>query len=116
MLSKLTFSPAAQGQDFTRHSQAVVEKTHLAPFSVIPTDWNFTQVQSGTMREIEQLDIKRKTFDVRGLQNRSTNIKAKCFETALRVPKRQARANSNEQIENAPGLCHPMADRPGKTS
>src|SRR5512140_2388633 len=39
---------------FTQHSQAILEKLNFATFSVIPAHRNFTDSQSGMLREIKQ--------------------------------------------------------------
>ena len=39
-----------------------------------------------------------------GFENRATNIEAECFETTLRVPKRQAGGKPHKKVENAASL------------
>jgi hypothetical protein len=90
-----------------------LEKTDFAAFSVVPSDRNFADAQSGALREIKQLDVEGESIDARGFQDRAANVEAKRLETALRVPKRQASRDAHEQVENAtrvlapPGLMLP---------
>src|SRR6185503_16287542 len=45
----------AQRDHFPQHTQAVAEKTHFAARGMIPTHWNFANLQTGPMRAIKQL-------------------------------------------------------------
>ena len=81
---------SAESDDLTQHPEAIVEKTHFAALGMIPAHGNFAQTQAGMTRQIEQLDVESEAVNTSGLQNWAANIEAKCFEAALRVPKRQA--------------------------
>src|SRR5262249_50208906 len=103
----------SQRDHFPQHSQAVVEKTDLASCGMIPADRDFTNAQSGAMRQKKQLDIERETISLRRLQNRPANVEAKRLKTALGVPKRQAGCGPHKKVENTapllspPGLVNP---------
>ena len=51
---------------FVQHSEAVVEKAHLTSCRIIPAHGNFADAQSGTLREIKQLDVEGKAIDPSG--------------------------------------------------
>src|SRR5712692_9794167 len=64
------------------------------------------------MRQVNQLDVKTKAIDSSRFDQGPADAHAKSFESALRVPKRQARRQTNDQVEyaaalfTAPGLMH----------
>jgi hypothetical protein len=89
---------------FTQHSQAILEKLNFATFSVIPAHRNFTDSQSGMLREIKQFDIEGEPVEVGGLQNWAAHIETKSLEPALRIPKRQPIRDAHEQVEHAASL------------
>src|ERR1700756_4047004 len=80
---------------------------------MVPTHWNLANLQTGPKRQIEQLHVKGKTFDARRFKNRSARLEAKCFKSALCIPKRQSSGEPHQQIENtaallsSPRLMHP---------
>jgi hypothetical protein len=71
---------------------------------MIPAHGNFTDAQSGALREIKQLDVKGEVIEASCFENWAADIDGKCFETTLRVPKRQASGKSDKKIEN-PTSC-----------
>src|SRR3979411_1320661 len=94
----------SQRDDFTQHSHAIAKKTNFASFSVIPAHRNFTDSQSGMLREITQCDLQRESVKAGGLQNWPTHSETKSLEPALRIPKRQASRDAYEQVERAASL------------
>src|SRR5467141_4178377 len=94
----------SQRDHFTQHSQAIAKKTNFTTFSVIPAHRNFTDSQSGMLREIKQFDIEGEPVEAGGLQNWAAHIETKSLEPALRIPKRQASRDAHEQIERAASL------------
>src|SRR4051812_8376383 len=89
---------------FPQHSQAITKKTDLATLGVVPTHRNFTDAQSGMLREVKQLDIESETIEAGGLQNRAAYVEAKSLEPALRIPKWQPSRDADEQVERATSL------------
>ena len=102
----------AQLDDFAQHTQAIVNQMDLASFVMVPSHRNLTQPQAGAARQVEQLDIKTESIDSRRFDNRTALRHLECFETTLRVPKRQARRRANDQIKNPPRLLAPPRERP----
>ena len=90
--------------NFVKHLEAVAKHAYLASFVVVPTHWNFFQLQSGFLRQVEQFDIESKTIDRRCLNYRSANAHAKCFETTLRIPKGKTGCDSHGKVEDAATL------------
>jgi len=82
-------------------------KANFAALSMVPTHWNFANPQTGPMREIKQLDVEREAFDPRRFKNRSARLEAKCFKSALRIPKWQPGGEPHQQVKNAAGLLSP---------
>ena len=74
---------------------------------MVPANRNLADMQTGAMRQIKQLDIKREAVDPRRFKNRPTRIEAKGFKSALRVPKSKASGESHKQIKNPTGLLAP---------
>src|SRR5215471_18166014 len=74
---------------------------------MVPTNWNFPNPQTGSMREIKQLHVECETVDPRRFKNRSARLEAKRFKSALRVPKRQSGCEPHKQIKNTPPLLSP---------
>src|SRR6059058_1370375 len=94
----------SQRDHFPQHSQAIAKKADFATLSVVPAHRNFTDSQSGMLRQIKQFDIKGEPVEAGGLQNRTAHIETKSLEPALRVPKRQPSRDADEQVERAPSL------------
>ncbi len=89
------------------NTHAIAKKTNLASFSVIPANRNLADTQTGAMRQIKQLDIKREAVDPCRFKNRSAPVEAKGFKAASCIPKRQRPCDSHKQIENATSLLAP---------
>jgi hypothetical protein len=102
-----TLRALSQRDYFTQHSQAIAEKTDFATLSVVPAHRNFTDSQSGMLREIKQFDIEGEPVEAGGLQNRAAHFETKSLEPALCVPKRQSSRDADEQVERAPSLLTP---------
>src|SRR5207248_8183406 len=99
-----TLRARSQRDHFAQHSQAIAKKADFATLSVVPAHRNFTDSQSGMLRQIKQFDIKGEPVEAGGLQNRTAHIETKSLEPALRVPKRQPSRDADEQVERAPSL------------
>src|SRR5436189_4456830 len=99
-----TLRAGSQGEKFAQHPQAIAKKTYFATRSVVPAHRNFTDSQSGMLRQIKQFDIKGEPVEAGGLQNRAAHIETKSLEPALCVPKRQPSRDADEQVERAPSL------------
>src|SRR5437764_14924285 len=99
-----TLRARSQRDHFAQHSQAIAKKTDFATLSVVPAHRNFTDSQSGMLRQIKQFDIKGEPVEAGGLQTRTARIETKSLEPALRVRKRQPRRDAEEQVERATSL------------
>src|SRR4029077_6461194 len=97
----------AQRDHFAKHAQAVAEKADFAALGMVPSHWNFANLQTGPMRAIKQLHVEREAFDPRRFKNRTARLEAKRFKSALRVPERQSGAEPHEQIKNTAGRLSP---------
>src|SRR6188472_2814413 len=74
---------------------------------MIPTHWNFANLQTGPMRAIKQLHIEREAFDLRFFKNRPARLETKRFKSTLSVPKWQPCGGPDQQIENTAALLAP---------
>jgi len=77
-----------------------VNEVNFASLLMIPTNWDFTQAQSLTLREIKKFHIKGEALQLSRFQDRPADIETKRLETALRVPKRKASGEAHDQIKD----------------
>src|SRR5713226_6176267 len=77
---------ATNAPHFVKHTKAVTRKGNRAVGVVIPADRNLAQAQPGKLGEVNQFDVKPKSIDLRGFDQRAADTQAKSFEAALRVP------------------------------
>src|SRR5439155_9248916 len=99
-----SIAPTSQRDHLAQHPQAILHERDFASFRVVPAHRNFAQAQTGTLREIKQLNIESKAIDPRGFENRAANIETKRFKSALRIPKRQTGRDAHKQVENPAAL------------
>src|ERR1700730_1184383 len=102
-----TLGARSQRDHFTQHSQAIAKKTDFATLSMVPAHRNFTDSQSGMLRQVKQFDIEGEAVEAGGLQNWAAHIETKSLEPALRIPKRQPSRDAHEQVERAASLLAP---------
>src|SRR5947208_9968833 len=94
----------SQRDHFPQHSQAIAKKTDFATLSVVPAHRNFTDSQSGMLRQIKQFDIEGEAVQASGLQNWAAHIETKSLEPTLCIPERQPSRDADEQVERAASL------------
>src|SRR5437870_11100716 len=95
---------AADAAHFVKHSKAVARHLDFTCGIMIPAHRYFPKAQTRKMRQINQFDVKTKPIDLRGFNQGPADTHAKGFESALRVPKRQASRQSHDQIKSAASL------------
>src|SRR4030095_4639676 len=93
--------------NLTQHFEAVAQDADLAFVIVVPPYRYLLKSQSGTICQIQQLNVETETIDCRSFDERSAHLHAKCLEAALRIPKRQPGCESDHQIENSASLFPP---------
>ena len=78
--------------------------------------WNLPHSEFRAPCQIEQLDVETKPIGLGSFQNWPASIETERLESALGVPKRKARCNAHDKIENATALFTPpglvLADQP----
>src|ERR1700752_1145014 len=90
--------------DLVHHLKAVSKQGDLAAVIVVPTHRNLFELQTRTISEIQQLDVKSKPVDRGGFDKRPAHAHAKSFEATLRVPERHSGGHANNQIKDASTL------------
>src|SRR5437773_1691380 len=79
----------------------------LTRLAMNPAHRNYADAQPCTLLKIKQLDVEGEAIDASGFENGTADVDTKCFETTLRIPKRQVGGEAHQQIKNTTRLFTP---------